>query len=166
MTLWTVARRVPLSVGFPRQEYWSGLPFPSPGDLPDPGIKPMSPALAGGCFTTEPPGKHGFLILVPNSFLFYLINVSKMRLCPEQCTRTSSSLEAIWLDSVLLDLLKYLTTSIILFFWEHLLDLTLVHPCIPSGCLVSAFSVALASPQLLRGFRMPTLNLVHGLSFR
>ena len=43
--------------GFPRQEYWSGLPFPSPGDLPDPGIEPISPALAGGFFTTEPPGK-------------------------------------------------------------------------------------------------------------
>ena len=41
-------------MGFPRQEYWSGLPFPSPGDLPDPGIKPMSPALAGGFFTVEP----------------------------------------------------------------------------------------------------------------
>ena len=42
---------------FPRQEYWSGLPFPSPGDLPGPGIEPVSPALAGGFFTTEPPGK-------------------------------------------------------------------------------------------------------------
>jgi len=39
----------------PRQEYWRGLPFPSPGDLPDPGIEPVSPALAGGFFTTEPP---------------------------------------------------------------------------------------------------------------
>ena len=55
--LWTVARQAPLSMGFPRQEYWSGLPFPSPGDLPDPGIKSMSPALAGRFFTTEPPGK-------------------------------------------------------------------------------------------------------------
>ena len=47
-------------MGFSRQEYWSGLPFPSSGDLPDPGIKPASlesPALAGGFFTTEPPGK-------------------------------------------------------------------------------------------------------------
>ena len=43
-------------MGFPRQEYWSGLPFPSPEDLPDPRIKPTSPALAGGFFTTEPPG--------------------------------------------------------------------------------------------------------------
>ena len=50
----------PLSMGFSRQESWSGLPFLPPGDLPDPGIKPVSPvspALAGGFFTTEPPGK-------------------------------------------------------------------------------------------------------------
>ena len=44
-------------MGFPRQEYWSGLPFPSPGDLPYPGVKSMSPSLAGGFFTTVPPGK-------------------------------------------------------------------------------------------------------------
>ena len=54
MTLWTVAHQAPLSVGFPRQEYWSGLPFSSPGDLPNPNT---SPALVGGFFTTEPPGK-------------------------------------------------------------------------------------------------------------
>ena len=57
VTLSTVDRQAPLSMGFPRQEYWSGLPFPSPGELPDPGIKPTTPALAGGFFTTEPPGK-------------------------------------------------------------------------------------------------------------
>ena len=56
-TLWTVALQAPLSMGFPRQEYWSGLPFPTPGDLPDPGIKRKFPALAGGFFTTEPLGK-------------------------------------------------------------------------------------------------------------
>ena len=44
-------------MGFPRQEFWSGLPYLSPGDLSDPGIKPTSPALAGGFFTVEPPGK-------------------------------------------------------------------------------------------------------------
>ena len=44
-------------MGFPRQEYWSGLPFPFPGDLPDPGIEPMSPALTGGFFTSELSGK-------------------------------------------------------------------------------------------------------------
>ena len=56
-TLWTIAHQAPLSVGFSRQEYWSELPFPSPGDLPSPGVEPMSPALAGRVFTTEPPGK-------------------------------------------------------------------------------------------------------------
>ena len=52
---WTITRQAPLSMGISRQEYWSGLPFPSPGDLPDPGIKPMSlasPALAGRLFIT------------------------------------------------------------------------------------------------------------------
>ena len=53
----TVTFQAPVSMGFPRQEYWSGLPFPSPGDLPDPGIKLASPALAGRLFTTGPPGK-------------------------------------------------------------------------------------------------------------
>ena len=53
----TVAHQAPLSVGFHRPEYWSGLPFPSPGDLPNSGIKLMSPALAGEFFTTEPPKK-------------------------------------------------------------------------------------------------------------
>ena len=56
-TPWTVACQAPLSMGFSRQEYWSGLPFTSPGDLPNSVIKPASPALAGGFFTTEPPGK-------------------------------------------------------------------------------------------------------------
>ena len=45
MVFWTAGRQAPLSFGFPRQEYWSGLPFPSPGGLPDPGIKPRFPAL-------------------------------------------------------------------------------------------------------------------------
>ena len=56
-TPWTVAPQAPLSMVFPRQEYWSGLPFPPPEDLPDPGIEPMSPALADRFFTTEPPEK-------------------------------------------------------------------------------------------------------------
>ena len=58
--LWTVVHQAPLSMGFPRQEYWNGLPFPLPGDLPNPGIEPPSPAcsaLASSFFTTEPPGK-------------------------------------------------------------------------------------------------------------
>ena len=54
----TVAYQAPPSMGFSRQEYWSGLPFPSPGDLPDPGIEPRSPALQADALTSEPPGKH------------------------------------------------------------------------------------------------------------
>ena len=57
VTPWTVTCQAPLSMGFFRPDYWSGLPLASPGDLPDPGIKPTSPALAGGFFTTEPLGK-------------------------------------------------------------------------------------------------------------
>ena len=57
-TPWTVAHHAPMSMGFPRQEYWSGLPFPSPGDLPDPRIEPASPSLAGRFFITKPPEKH------------------------------------------------------------------------------------------------------------
>ena len=52
-------------MGFPGQEYWSGLPFPSPGDIPDPEIKLISPALAGGFFTTEPPGNSKIVHNVP-----------------------------------------------------------------------------------------------------
>ena len=52
---WTVACQAPLSMRFPKQEYWSGVPFPSPGVLPDPGIEPTSVALVGRFFTTEPP---------------------------------------------------------------------------------------------------------------
>ena len=57
VTLWPVAHQALLPMEFSRQEYWRGLPFPSPRDLPDPGIEPEPPALAGGFFTTEPPGK-------------------------------------------------------------------------------------------------------------
>ena len=54
---WTVAHQAPPSMGFSRQEYWSGLPFPSPGDLPNPGIKPRPPALQADSLPAEPPGK-------------------------------------------------------------------------------------------------------------
>ena len=54
---WTIDYQPPLSKGFPRQEYWSGFPFRFLGDLPDSGIEPGSPALAGGFFPTEPPAK-------------------------------------------------------------------------------------------------------------
>ena len=56
VTPWTVAHQAPLSMGFSQQEYWSGLSFPPPRDLPNPGIQLTPPALAGKFFTTEPPG--------------------------------------------------------------------------------------------------------------
>ena len=73
-TPWTVAHQAPPSMGFSWQEYWSGLPFSSPGDLPDPGIKPRSPALEADALTSEPPGKLLLVISFTNIFpptLFY-----------------------------------------------------------------------------------------------
>ena len=64
-TQWTVAHQAPLSMGFPRQEYWSGLPFPAPGGLLDTGIEPTSPALASRFLTTVPPGKPRWALLGP-----------------------------------------------------------------------------------------------------
>ena len=63
-----------MSMEFSRQEYWSGLPFPTPGDLPDLRIKPASPALAGGFFTTEPPGKPK---VISAYYLQSLVNVTE-----------------------------------------------------------------------------------------
>ena len=75
MTSWTVAYQVPLSMGFPRQEYWSGLSFSSPRDLPDARIEPVSLVLPGGFFITEPPGKelisHSLYHRVPNKTYYH-----------------------------------------------------------------------------------------------
>ena len=62
MTPWTSDYQAPSSMGFSRQEHWSGLPFPSPGDLPDPGIEPISPALPPNSLSVEPPGKSSLVI--------------------------------------------------------------------------------------------------------
>ena len=64
VTPWTVAHQAPQPMGFSRQEYWNGWPFPSPGDLPDPGIEPRSPALQADALTSEPPGKPEELLLL------------------------------------------------------------------------------------------------------
>ena len=71
-TPWTVVLQAPLSMEFPRQEYWFGLPFPSPRDLPDPVVEPASPALAGRFFTTEPPRKPRVIIADYLIFFFFL----------------------------------------------------------------------------------------------
>ena len=68
----TAARQAPLSMGFPRQEYWSGLPFPSPGDLPDPGIEPGSPILQADSLLCEPPGKPMFIYFIAYLFIFLI----------------------------------------------------------------------------------------------
>ena len=75
VTSWTVASQAPLSMEFYRQEYWSGLPFSSPGDLPDPGIEPTSLALADRLFITEPPGK-----------------------LPPPCQKTKTKKSLVWMD--------------------------------------------------------------------
>ena len=67
---WTVAYQAPPSMGFPRQEYWSGLPFPSPEYLPNPGIEPRSPAMEADALTSEPPGKPN----IQYSFVNYSYN--------------------------------------------------------------------------------------------
>ena len=72
VTLWIIACQSPLSMGFSREKYWSGLPCPPPGDLPDPGIEPvslMSPALAGGFFTTST-----HLAVLPKAFYCFSIS--------------------------------------------------------------------------------------------
>ena len=71
VTPWTVAHQAPLSMGFPRQEYWNGLPFPLPGNLPDPGIEPILPALAGGFFTAEPPGKPVYWFNLVSWYIYF-----------------------------------------------------------------------------------------------
>ena len=87
VTLWTIAHQALLSVGFSRQEYWSGLPFPSPGDSPDPGIKPGSPALQADSLSFEPPGKpisylkiHSCHVLLQDNFLSQESNLHFLRL--------------------------------------------------------------------------------------
>ena len=76
-TPWTVFRQAPLSIGFSRQEYWSGLPFPPPGDLPDLGRALMFPTLAGKSLTTEPPGEPKYSrCLLLNYFVYGSVYMS------------------------------------------------------------------------------------------
>ena len=76
-TQWTIAHQAPSSMGVSRQEYWSGLPFPSPRDLPDPGIEPRSPSLQADALTSEPPGKApncGYSLMPGLSVFIFSIN--------------------------------------------------------------------------------------------
>ena len=88
---WTVAHQAPLSLGLPRQEYWSGLPFPSPGDLPNSGIEPTSPALAGRSFTAEPAGKPGQVY----ACLVYICICTPLKMLARLCA-LSAALKPRW----------------------------------------------------------------------
>ena len=78
-TPWTVACQAPLSMGFSRQEYWSGLPFPSPGDLPNPGIEYGSPALQADALSSEPPGKPQPLVNIVTTLIrVYLLMIFQL----------------------------------------------------------------------------------------
>ena len=90
----TITHQSPLSMGFSRQEYWNGLPFPSPGNLPNPGIKPISSALAGRFFTTEPPRK-------PSNYLTCLLSFEKTLMLGKIEGRSRRGQQKMrWLDGI------------------------------------------------------------------
>ena len=89
--------QAPLSMGFSGQEYWSGLPFPPPGDLPHPGIKPTSPALRGRFFTTEPPGKYNLCVYSPR--LIKNVGTSTLNYTFSQNVVLWTSLLSFWFSS-------------------------------------------------------------------
>ena len=97
MTAWNVAHQAPLSMGFSRQEYWSGLPCPAPGNLPDPGIKPsflMSPALAGRFFTTSATREaRSFLVGSLNVWASLVVQIVKNLLIMQEARVRSLSWE-------------------------------------------------------------------------
>ena len=80
-TPWTVTYQAPPSVGFSRQEHWSGLPFPSRGDLPDPGVEPGSPALQADALTSEPPGFRYILLFFFHQFIMVFIRQDSYMFC-------------------------------------------------------------------------------------
>ena len=73
-----IAHQAPLSMEFSRQEYWRGLPFPFPGDLPDSGMEPPSPALAGGFFKTEPPGMPSIALEEESNILDFVLRIQPL----------------------------------------------------------------------------------------
>ena len=91
-TPWTVAYQAPLSTGFPRQEYWSGLPFPSPGDLSCPGIEPESPALQADSLQTELSGNLIKLVFQKSDLILSLSESEVIQSCPTFCNPMDCSL--------------------------------------------------------------------------
>ena len=98
---WTVARQAPLSMGFPRHEYWSRLPFPSPGDFPESEIKPMYPLLAGGFFAIEPSGKpilcQLYWLISKNDVLIFKFHLVFIYVIPQVlCWNSTATVKLLW----------------------------------------------------------------------
>ena len=124
-TAWTVAHQAPLSIGFLRQEYWNGLPFPSPKDLFDLGIEPKSSALTSGFFTTEPLGQPTFIITYQKFLLVLQLHRRDTLLYCSwyQCILTEVSM-SIWLPHMFGSFQPHLLGS----FWASLFALLLKNP--------------------------------------
>ena len=111
-----VDHQAPLSMGFPRQEYWSGLPFPSPGDLPNLGTELSSSVLAGGFFPAEPPGKPSFRSIWVNNF-YFLCSLNNGRL----------ALNSYFLKIFRQEIIALLiVTNVCIIFWVASLSLVLI----------------------------------------
>ena len=136
---WTVAYQVPPSVGFSRQEYWRGLPFPSP-DLPNPGIEPRSPALYADALPSEPPGKFLFdkyfccmtrinAAFQPKIELSWSVLLSFGHLC------VLSRFSCVWLFTTLWTVAHQASLSVGFFRQENWIDALLSKACPPPGDL-------------------------------
>ena len=155
MTPGTVARQAPLSMRFSRQEYWSGLPCPPPGDLPNPGIEPVCPALAGRFFTTEPPEKSyssGTLAIYPRPFA-----------CPSTSVRNFSAHLKGYLPQVFLEPIHLSSKLPLILLHYHFFDIVLIlqitaaiwsyvfSPASGSDCLNEQCSLPLFSESVYHG---------------
>ena len=100
VTLWTVAFQIFPYMGFSRQEYWCGWPFPSPGDLPDPGIEPGSPTLQADTLPSGPPGKHLSSGLKGNCECTKINYCSVAKLCPTLCHPMDCSLPSFFIHGI------------------------------------------------------------------
>ena len=113
-TPWTVTRQAPLSIGFSMQEYWSGLLCPLPGDLPNPGIEPRSPALQADSLLCEPPGKPRFYLIT--SLRDESRQMLEIELKRQRYRKTQSQPILVFLDSVTQSSGSYLRIVVVVFF--------------------------------------------------
>ena len=148
-TPWTVAYQAPLSMGFPREEYWSGLPFSSLGDLLIPGIKPISPALAGRFFITELPGK-------PHQWVYVVQLMCHVWLFATPLT--AAHLTIFWSQKMSLTILSFtISWSLPKFISiESVMPSNHLILCLPLLCLLSIFpSIRVSSNESALHIRWP-----------